>query len=61
MIYRGGVTDKLMLALSEAVTDTFPYTLRDRLKDEIFSEKDFKAKYVETLERLNLGDFFRLK
>ena len=61
MIYRGGVTDKLMLALSEAVTDTFPYTLIDRLKDEIFSEKDFKAKYVETLERLNLGDFFRLK
>ena len=61
MIYRGGVTDKLMLALSETVTDTFPYTLRDRLKDEIFSEKDFKAKYVETLERLNLGDFFRLK
>lgn len=61
MIYRGGITDKLMSALSEAVTGTFPYTLRDRLKDEIFSEKDFKAKYMETIGRLNLDDFFYLK
>lgn len=61
MIYRGGVTDKLMLALSEAVTGTFPYTLRDRLKDEIFTEKDFKAKYMETIERLKLDDFLVLK
>ena len=61
MIYRGGVTDKLMLALSEAVTDTFPYTLRDRLKGDIFCEKDFKTKYVETIERLKLDDFFHLK
>lgn len=61
MIYRGGITDKLMSALSEAVTGTFPYTLRDRLKDEIFSEEDFKAKYMETIERLNLDDFFYLK
>lgn len=61
MIYRGGITDKLMSALSEAVTGTFPYTLRDRLKDEIFSEEDFKVKYMETIERLNLDDFFYLK
>lgn len=61
MIYRGGITDKMMSALSEAVTGTFPYTLRDRLKDEIFSEEDFKAKYMETIERLNLDDFFYLK
>ena len=61
MIYRGGITDKLMSALSEAVTGTFPYTLRDRLKDEIFSEKDFKAKYMETIGRLNFDNFFNLK
>lgn len=61
MIYRGGITDKMMSALSEAVTGTFPYTLRDRLKDEIFSEEDFKAKYMESIERLNLDDFFYLK
>ena len=61
MIYRGGITDKLMSALSEAVTGTFPYTLRDRLKDEIFSEKDFKAKYMETIGRLKLDNFFYLK
>lgn len=61
MIYRGGVTDKLMLALSEAVTGTFPYTLRDRLKDEIFTEKDFKAKYLETIGRLKLDNFFHVK
>lgn len=61
MIYRGGITDKLMSALSEAVTGTFPYTLRDRLKDEIFSEKDFKAKYMETIGRLIFDNFFNLK
>lgn len=61
MIYRGGITDKLMSALSEAVTGTFPYTLRDRLKDEIFSEEDYKAKYMETIGRLKLDNFFYLK
>lgn len=61
MIYRGGITDKLMSALSEAVTGTFPYTLRDRLKDEIFSVEDYKAKYMETIGRLKLDNFFYLK
>lgn len=61
MIYRGGITDKLMSALSEAVTGTFPYTLRDRLKDEIFSEENYKAKYMETIGRLKLDNFFYLK
>lgn len=61
MIYRGGVTDKLILALSEAVTNTFPYTLRNRLKAEIFSEEEFEAEYMETIERLKLDDFFNLK
>lgn len=61
MISRGGITDKLMSVLSEALTGTFPYTLRDRLKDETFSEEGFKAKYVEIIERLKLDDFFYLK
>lgn len=61
MISRGGITDKLMSVLSEALTGTFPYTLRARLKDETFSEEGFKAKYVEIIERLKLDDFFYLK
>lgn len=61
LIYRGGVTDKLISTLSESITDTFPYTLRNRLKTEIFSEEYLKNKYLETIERLKLNDFFHLK
>lgn len=61
MIYYGGVTDKLISTLSEAVTGTFPYSIRNRLKLEIFSENDFKAKYMETIRRLNLNDFLNLR
>lgn len=61
LICRGGITDKLILTLSKSVVDTFPYTLRDRMIAEIFSKNEFKAKYLETIERLNLDDFFNLK
>lgn len=60
LIYRGGVTDNLILRLSDSVTDTFPYTLRDRLKSEIFSEEKFKVKYMETIDRLKLNDFLHI-
>lgn len=60
LIYHGGITDKLILALSDAVKDTFPYTLKNRLKTEIFKEEDFKSKYLETIERLQLEDFLKI-
>ena len=61
LIDRGGINDKLIGNLSKAVKGFFPYTLKDRLKSEIFSEEANKIKYLETIDRLDLEDFMNLK
>lgn len=60
IVRRGGVTDKLMETLADAFTGSFPYTLRDRLKGEIFNEKVNRDKYYEAIARLDLEDFLEL-
>ena len=61
LINRGGINDKLIGNLSKAVKGFFPYTLKERLKSEIFSEEANKIKYLETIDRLDLEDFMNLK
>ena len=61
LINRGGINDKLIGNLSKAVKGFFPYTLKERLKSEIFSEVANKIKYLETIDRLDLEDFMNLK
>lgn len=60
LIHRGGISDKLIKALSEAIKGTFPYTLEDRLKGEIFKEKENKKQYLDSIARLDLDDFLDL-
>lgn len=60
MIYRGGITERLILTLSESVKGTFPYTIKDRLRLDVFNGNDYRAKYNKIIERLNLGDFLKL-
>ena len=61
LINWGGINDKLIGNLSKAVKGFFPYTLKERLKSEIFSEVANKIKYLETIDRLDLEDFMNLK
>ena len=61
LIAHGGITDKLILTLSDAVKGTFPYSLKDRLIDDIFSTEENKNKYLQTIARLGLEDFLSLK
>lgn len=61
IIHRGGITDKLLMTLSEAVQSLFPYILMNRLKSEIFSKEDNKIKYIEAINKLGLDDFLGLK
>lgn len=60
LIRRGGISDKLIKALSESVKGSFPYTLRDRLKDEIFNETENKEKYDNYILQQGLDDFLHL-
>ena len=60
LIHRGGISDKLIKFLSESIKGTFPYTLENRLKDEIFKEEENKRQYFESIARLDLEDFLDL-
>ena len=60
LIHRGGISDKLIRALSESIKGTFPYTLEDRLKGEIFKEDENKKQYFDSIARLDLGNFLNL-
>ena len=44
LIQRGGISDKLIKVLSESIKGTFPYTLENRLKGEIFKEEENNLK-----------------
>lgn len=60
LIQRGGITDKLIKALSESIKGTFPYTLTNRLKDEIFNDKESKKLYYDSIKKQGLDDFLNL-
>ena len=60
LIQRGGISDKLIKVLSESIKGTFPYTLENRLKDEIFKEEENKRQYFESIAKLDLEDFLDL-
>ena len=60
LIHRGGISDKLIKVLSESIKGTFPYTLVNRLKGEIFKDEENKKQYIESIARLNLDDFLDL-
>lgn len=60
LIKRGGISDKLIKVLSESIKGTFPYTLENRLKGEIFKEEKNKKQYLESIARLGLDDFLNL-
>lgn len=61
IIRRGGITDKLIKTLANSVKGCFPYTLHNRLKDEIFNVEENKNKYIETIDRLKIDDYLKLK
>lgn len=60
LIQRGGITDKLIKALSESIKGTFPYTLINRLKDEIFNDGKSKKQYYDFIKKQGLDDFLDL-
>ena len=60
LIHRGGISDKLIKVLSESIKGTFPYTLVNRLKGEIFNDEENKKQYIESIARLDLDDFLDL-
>ena len=57
LIQRGGISDKLIKVLSESIKGTFPYTLENRLKGEIFKEEENKKQYLDSIVKQNLDDF----
>lgn len=61
LIAHGGITDKLILTMFDSVKGTFPYSLKDRIIDDIFSTEENKNKYLQTIARLELEDFLNLK
>ena len=60
LIQRGGISDKLIKVLSESIKGTFPYTLENRLKGEIFKEEENKKQYLDSIVKQNLDDFLDL-
>lgn len=60
LIQRGGITDKLIKTLSESIKGTFPYTLTNRLKDEIFNDGKSKKQYYDFIKKQGLDDFLDL-
>lgn len=60
LIHRGGISDKLIKVLSESIKGTFPYTLANRLKGEIFKDEENKKQYIESIARQDLDDFLDL-
>ena len=60
LIQCGGISDKLIKVLSESIKGSFPYTLKNRLKGEIFKEEENKKQYFESIARLDLEDFLDL-
>lgn len=60
LIKRGGISDKLIKVLSESIKGTFPYTLENRLKGEIFKEEKNKKQYLDSIVKQNLDDFLDL-
>lgn len=60
LIHRGGISDKLIMVLSESIKGTFPYILANRLKGEIFKDEENKKQYFESIARLDLDDFLDL-
>lgn len=60
LIHRGGISDKLIMVLSESIKGTFPYILENRLKGEIFKDEENKKQYFESIARLDLDDFLDL-
>lgn len=60
LIQRGGISDKLIKVLSESIKGTFPYTLENRLKGEIFKEEENKKLYLDSIVKQNLDDFLDL-
>lgn len=59
LIQRGGISDKLIKVLSESIKGTFPYTLENRLKSEIFKEEN-KKQYLDSIVKQDLDDFLDL-
>lgn len=60
LIQRGGISDKLIKVLSESIKGTFPYTLENRLKGEIFKEEENKKQYLDSIVTQDLDDFLDL-
>ena len=60
LIQRGGISDKLIKVLSESIKGSFPYTLKNRLKGEIFKEEENKKQYLDSIVKQNLDDFLDL-
>ena len=60
LIQRGGISDKLIKVLSESIKGTFPYTLENRLKGELFKEDENKKQYLDSIVNQNLDDFLDL-
>ena len=46
--------------LSESIKSSFPYTLKNRLKGEIFKEEENKKQYLDSIVKQNLDDFLDL-
>ena len=61
IIQKGGITDKLIKVLSNSITGAFPYTLRDRLKKEVFMKAENHQRYIEAIDRLEINDFLNIK